>query len=63
MLKAVFVVVIHRVKLSVMRADRVGLRKEDAVAEVLEFYMGKNTPERQNFIVENLIVEDDSQIS
>lgn len=46
-----------------MRADRVGLRKEDAVAEVLEFYMGKNTPERQNFIVENLIVEDDSQIS
>lgn len=46
-----------------MRADRVKLRKEDAVAEVLEFYMGKNTPERQGFIVDNLIVEDDSEIS
>jgi len=46
-----------------MRADRVKLRKEDAVAEVLEFYMGKNTPERQGFIVENLIVEDDTEIS
>ena len=46
-----------------MRADRVRLHKEDAVAEVLEFYMGKNTPERQNFIVENLVIEDDSQIS
>lgn len=46
-----------------MRVDRVALRKEDAVSEVLEFYMGKNTPERQNFIIENLVVEDDSQIS
>lgn len=46
-----------------MRVDRVALRKEDAVAEVLEFYMGKNTPDRQNFIVENLVYEDDSQIS
>ena len=46
-----------------MRADRVALRKEDAVAELLEFYMGKNTPDRQNFIIENLVVEDDSQIS
>ncbi len=46
-----------------MRVDRVSLRKEDAVAELLEFYMGKNTMERQNFIIENLVVEDDSQIS
>ncbi len=42
-----------------MRLDQVMLRKEDAVSELLSFYMGDNTPERQNFIVENLIVEDD----
>ena len=46
-----------------MRVDRVSLRKEDTVAELLEFYMGKNTMERQNFIIENLVIEDDSQIS
>ena len=45
-----------------IRLDRVSLRKEDAVAELLEFYMGKNTMERQNFIIDNLVVEDDSQI-
>ena len=45
-----------------MRIDRVSLRKEDGVAEVLEFYMGKNTMERQNFIIDNLVVEDDSHI-
>lgn len=45
-----------------MRADRVSLRKEDGVAEVLEFYMGKNTMERQNFIIDNLVVEDDTNI-
>lgn len=39
------------------------LRKEDAVSELLEFYMGKNTSERQNFIIDNLVVEDDSEIS
>ena len=42
-----------------MRLDQVMLRKEDAVAELLSFYMGDNTPERQNFIVENLVNEDD----
>ena len=42
-----------------MRLDQVMLRKEDAVAELLSFYMGDNTPQRQNFIVENLVVEDD----
>ncbi len=45
-----------------MRLDRVTLRKEDGVAEVLEFYMGKNTMERQNFIIDNLVIEDDTQI-
>ena len=45
-----------------MRIDRVTLRKEDGFAEVLEFYMGKNTMERQNFIIDNLIVEDDTNI-
>ena len=46
-----------------MRLDRVTLRKEDGVAELLEFYMGKNTSDRQTFIIDNLVVEDDSQIS
>ena len=45
-----------------MRIDRVSLRKEDGVDEVLDFYMGKNTMERQNFIIDNLVVEDDSNI-
>ncbi|MBD5233148.1 MAG: type IIA DNA topoisomerase subunit B [Bacteroidales bacterium] len=45
-----------------MRLDRVSLRKEDGYAEVLEFYMGKNTMERQNFIIDNLVIEDDSNI-
>ena len=46
-----------------MRLDQVKLRKEDSVKEMLEFYMGKNTMERQRFIIDNLIIEDDSQIS
>ena len=46
-----------------MRADRVTMHKEDCVSELLRFYMGKNSFERQNFIIENLVVEDDSQIS
>ncbi len=45
-----------------MRIDRVSLRKEDGVAEVLEFYMGKNTMERQNFIIDNHVIEDDTEI-
>lgn len=40
-----------------MRLDQVKLRKEDSVKEMLEFYMGKNTMERQLFIVDNLVVE------
>lgn len=42
-----------------MRLDKVTLKKEDAVGELLEFYMGSNTPERQNFIIDNLVVEED----
>ena len=39
------------------------LRKEDAVDELLEFYMGKNTMDRQEFIIDNLVVEDDSHLN
>ena len=46
-----------------MRVDRVTLRKGDGVGQLLEFYMGKNTSERQNFIIDNLVIEDDSEIS
>ena len=42
-----------------IRLDQVSLRKEDVVKELLEFYMGKNTMERQNFIIENLVIEED----
>ena len=45
-----------------MRLDQVKLRKEDSVKEMLEFYMGKNTMERQLFIVDNLVVEDDENL-
>ncbi|MCK9219472.1 MAG: DNA topoisomerase IV subunit B [Bacteroidales bacterium] len=42
-----------------IRLDPVILRKDSAVLDVLTFYMGKNTPERQNFIIDNLKVEAD----
>jgi len=42
-----------------IRLDRVTMRKEDLLKELLEFYMGKNTPERQTFIIDNLVVEDE----
>ena len=42
-----------------LRLDPVTMKKSDAVKEMLEFYMGKNTMERQNFIIENLVVEED----
>ena len=42
-----------------IRIDPVSMRKQDAVKEMLEFYMGKNTMERQNFIINNLVVEED----
>ncbi|MDD4823047.1 MAG: DNA topoisomerase IV subunit B [Bacteroidales bacterium] len=42
-----------------IRLDQVTLRKEDLVKELLDFYMGKNTMERQNFIIKNLVIEED----
>jgi topoisomerase IV subunit B len=42
-----------------IRLDRVSLRKEDVVKELLEFYMGKNTSERQNFIIDNLVIDEE----
>lgn len=42
-----------------IRLDPVSMKKSDAVKEMLEFYMGKNTMERQNFIIDNLVVEED----
>ena len=42
-----------------MRLDRVRLTKDDPIHDMLEFYMGKNTPDRKDFIVGNLRVEED----
>ena len=42
-----------------IRLDQVTLHKSDQVKELLEYYMGKNTMERQNFIIDNLVVEED----
>jgi topoisomerase-4 subunit B len=42
-----------------MRLDKVTMRKEDLLKDLLEFYMGKNTPERQNFIIDNLVVDEE----
>jgi topoisomerase-4 subunit B len=42
-----------------LRLDPVTMRKQDAVKEMLEFYMGKNTMERQTFIINNLVIEED----
>jgi topoisomerase-4 subunit B len=42
-----------------IRLDPVQMKKHESVAKMLEFYMGKNTPERQDFIIDNLYVEKD----
>ena len=42
-----------------MRLDKVRLTKDDPIKDMLEFYMGKNTPDRKDFIVNNLRVEED----
>jgi len=42
-----------------IRLEQVTFKKEDSVPNLLEFYMGNNTPERQMFIIENLVVEED----
>ena len=42
-----------------IRLDPVQMRKHESVSQMLEYYMGKNTPDRQDFIIENLYVEKD----
>ena len=42
-----------------IRLEPVQMKKHESVAQMLEFYMGKNTPDRQDFIIENLYVEKD----
>ena len=46
-----------------MRLDRVTIGENDNVKQILEFYMGKNTSVRQEFIINNLVVDDDSEIN
>ena len=42
-----------------IRLEQVSLHKSDQVKELLEYYMGKNTMERHNFIINNLVIEED----
>ena len=42
-----------------MRLEQVTLHKTDQVQKLLEYYMGKNTPDRQRFIIDNLVIEED----
>lgn len=42
-----------------IRLEQVTLRQSDEVEKLLEYYMGKNTMDRQNFIIENLVIEED----
>ncbi len=42
-----------------IRLDPVLMKHHESVSKMLEFYMGKNTPERQEFIIDNLVVEED----
>lgn len=42
-----------------MRLEQVTLHKNDQVQKLLEYYMGKNTMQRQNFIIDNLVIEED----
>ncbi len=46
-----------------LRLEPVILRKEDSIRQMLEFYMGKNTQERQDFIIDNLRVEEDEFVA
>ena len=39
-----------------MRLDPIRMDKETTIEQLLEFYMGKNTPDRQNFIIDNSII-------
>ena len=40
-----------------MRIDPIIINKETSIENLLSFYMGKNTPERQNFIIDNLKID------
>ncbi len=42
-----------------IRLEPVRMKKEDAFKELLDFYMGKNSPNRQNFIIDNLVVDEE----
>ena len=42
-----------------IRLDPVNIKKGDSISDLLEFYMGKNTPDRQQFIIENLVIEEE----
>jgi len=42
-----------------IRLEPVVMRRQDSVSEMLDFYMGKNTPQRQDFIIDNLKMEED----
>jgi topoisomerase-4 subunit B len=45
-----------------IRLDPVMMKKHESLSQMLEFYMGKNTSERQDFIIENLYVEKDEAV-
>ena len=45
-----------------IRLDPVIMKKHESLSQMLEFYMGKNTSERQDFIIENLYVEKDEAV-
>ncbi|MBP5668648.1 MAG: type IIA DNA topoisomerase subunit B, partial [Salinivirgaceae bacterium] len=42
-----------------IRLDAVNIKKGDSIANLLSYYMGKNTPQRQQFIIDNLRIEED----
>ena len=42
-----------------IRLEQVTLHKTDQVQKLLEYYMGKNTPQRQEFSIDNLVIEED----
>src|SRR5436190_22465959 len=46
-----------------IRLDPVTLSKEETIHHLLDYYMGKNTPERQEFIIENLRMEKDEAVN
>ena len=45
-----------------MRLEPVNVEKEGAVQELLKYYMGKNTPERQSFIIDNIQIEEEAVV-